>query len=79
MKDNGFILLSKEYKIQTDYLTYMDSVGYKYYQRFADFSRGCRQPYIAKSNPFTLHNMKIYFQQHNIYLDIVSKEYDGKN
>jgi len=75
----GFELLSKEYIDVDTNITFKDSLGYLYYSTLSTMIVCKKSRFVDKSNPYTIHNIKLWCRLNNKSFILVSKIYEGNN
>lgn len=71
----GYNLLSTEYKGSKHPLVY-EKDGYKYQNSYNAFIKTNNPKKWGESNPFSIHNIKLYITENNIPCKLISKEYN---
>ena len=74
IKENGFELVSGDYKNVDTNLTIKDALGY-YYCVSLYRLRKYKPLFVHKSNPFTIQNIKLWLVLNNVELDLISDTY----
>ena len=73
VESKGFILVSKEYVNAKTKLIFYDSDGY-YYNQVLSNNDPIR---YAKSNPYTIQNIKLWCKLNNKPFELISEKYEG--
>jgi len=75
---NGYILVSLEYKNAITKLLLKDIEGYYYLSRFNDFQNSNKVLYkFANFNPYTIQNIKLWCELNNKPFELLSDKYEG--
>jgi hypothetical protein len=78
-KSRGFKLLTREYTNAHMKLTYKDKDGYYYYQSYNGFDRNESSFPFAKSNPYTIQNIKLWCKLNDKPFELISNEFIGND
>lgn len=76
-KENGYELLSQTYTNAQEKLILKDLEGYYYTINWNNFKEGKRPHKFYKSNPYTIHNIKLWLMLNNKPFKLLSEEYKG--
>lgn len=78
-KKYGYELLTKDYSNAHEKLTYKDNNGYYYYQSYNGFDRNKISLPFAKSNPYTIQNIKLWCKLNDKPYELLSEEFQGND
>lgn len=75
----GYFVTIAEYKNNMECYYAIDGSGYQYFISVASLSKNIHARKFSKSNPYSIHNLKLWLELNNSPYTLLSEEYLGNN